>query len=344
MPTDERTALVVSSTYSKPDPRIERHMDYLRRAGWTVGFVGQRPGSRLGRFRTTWNVITTIRRRRPNVVILPNPELHVLGSIAARLFGVRPVIDIQEDYRKVAMAREWIPRVLRPIVGIGAGWWEGAGRRLAAQVVVAAPELRKHDDHLVMNMPDPDAVGEGHQHQPGRVVYVGDVTIARGALEMVRVLAALGPGHELLVIGGSDNRTRDQMESLARELGVIDRLAMPGRVDHVEAWDMASRATAGLCLLRPVPAYMEAVATKIFEYTAHGVPPVVSDLPGQSRFVADIHPDLACASAADAARVIQRLDNDVAFRKEIVEKGRRIARDRWARHRPDLALQRAVAP
>lgn len=302
------------------------------------------PRRRTGRLITSVQTVVDMIRRDPVTAVLVSPELHVVGSLVARLRGIRAVIDIHEDYSKAAAAREWIPAWLRPLASALAGAWEWLGRKLATAVVVAAPELRRDGDHLVMNIPDP----EGFPHVGGEpstlVVYVGDVTKARGALDMVAVLGALDEDYTLLVVGRVDEGTREEMERLASSLGALDRLLLPGRMDHGQAWAEAANAVAGLCLLQPAPAYREAVATKIFEYMLAGIPPVVSDLPGQAALVSRIHPDLVCSTPEDAAAVIRRLGEEPDFRKGIAEKAGGLAQQIWEEARPDLALQRAVAP
>lgn len=126
--------------------------------------------------------------------------------------------------------------------------------------------------------------------------------------------------------------------------GTAHQIEVTGRLDHSEAWRLAGGALAGLNLLRPVPAYRDAVATKLWEYLAVGTPPVVSDLPGQAHLVSGLDPQLVCRSIDDAVSVITALSRDVARRRRIAESGRRLVEEAWAKNRPDLALQGAVAP
>lgn len=333
---------VATSAHWPGDPRLQSHVTYLSRAGWRAEILAHHPNRRIGRVLTSLRVVADMFRRRPSAVILVDPELHVIGSLAARFRGIRAVIDIHEDYSKAAAAREWIPEWLRPVVSVLARAWEWLGRRLADAVVVAAPELYREGDHLVMNIPDPTGFPRGEATSSGLVVYVGDVTRSRGALDMVSVLGALGEDHTLLLVGPVDEETRREMESLASSLGVSDHLLMPGRMDHAEAWGQAASAVAGLCLLHPLPAYRDAVATKVFEYMAAGIPPVVSDLPAQAALIQRIHPDLVCTTPEDASSVILRLSQDPEFREQVAEQARKLARERWEQARPDLAIQRAV--
>ena len=334
---------VVSSAHWQGDPRLNRHVAYLQAAGIEAEFVTTKSSS--GRVASAVNAVVTVMRLRSPVVILPNPELFLFGTLAARLTGKRPVIDIHEDYPKVAAARQWIPDLARPLVGWLAGLFTWLGRILAWRIVVAAPELASPGDYLVLNVPDPGSFSpSASAGSSRRLVYVGDVTVARGVLEMVDTLGELDAEFELVVIGAVDDETRRLVTSKASKLGVTDRLNLAGRLPHAEAWALARESVAGLNPLRPVPAYREAVATKLWEYMAAGLPPLVSDLPGQSAVVSEIDPALVCATAKEFAEQAIRLSRDTGFREEVVTTGLEMVNRKWSEHRPDLTIQEAVTP
>jgi glycosyltransferase involved in cell wall biosynthesis len=333
--------VIVTSAHWEGDARLNRHLRFLREAGHSCQLVGRSDQPRVRAMISALRVITTT---RAELVILPDPELFVLGSVAARLTGKRPLIDIHENYPKTAAERSWVPAPFRPIIAMAARLTVEVGRRLAWRVVVAAPELARSDDTLVSHAQNPaDYLPNPGSPQP-QLVYVGEVTPARGAFEMIEMLAQLDPRFDLVIVGKAVGETKTAIEAMALRLGVSDRVSLAGRLPHEEAWDKARHALAGLNLLRPVPAYREAVATKILEYMAAGLPPVVSDLPGQAALVSQIHPDLVCGDIEAAASIVQRLWEDPVLRQEIVDRGRELVSTMWAEQRPDLALQRAVSP
>lgn len=332
---------VVTTSHWEGDPRLNRHVRYLRAAGFEGELVVTTSQSKL---RSLLRGIGRIVRSDPEVILLPDPELFVFGSLAARLSGKRPVIDIHEDYPKTAAERPWIPGVLRPAVALFATLVMVLGRLLAWRVIVAAPQLARGGDILVLNIPDPGDFSVDDTPRLQQVVYVGEVFPARGTMEMVRLLAHLPEDVRLLVIGNVSPETRGEMLALVEELEVAERLELTGRLPHSESWDLASGSLAGLALLQPAPAYIGAVATKLWEYMAAGIPPVVSNLPGQAGVVEKIHPDLVCSTPEKAAEVITRLAQDPAFRDEVVARGRALVEEEWERTRPDQALQEAVAP
>jgi glycosyltransferase involved in cell wall biosynthesis len=333
--------LILSTAHWSEDPRLNRHAHYLRESGVETDLVALESDSKTGRLRNVIRAIVEMRRLRPDAVILPDPELFVLGSLAARMFGIRPVIDIHEDFAKASASRDWIPRRLKPVVGGLAKLNDLLARRIAAGVVVAAPELASPGAILVSNIPDPD------QFQPRiadfgepTVIYIGDVTVARGALEIAK-LAGLLPDVRFRVIGPISDDLRAQMISIA---GPNARIDLTGRLAHSEAWSFASGAVAGLSPLRPLPAYRNAMATKLWEYGAAGIPPVVTDLPGQRSFVTNIDPSLAQSDIGEIASVIRRLTTDADWQSDVARKARLYAESGWERNRPDHAIVGAVQP
>jgi glycosyltransferase involved in cell wall biosynthesis len=332
---------IVTSSHWSGDPRLNRHVRYLKQGGHRAELV-----SFAGRPKTAalWKALRTIATSSSTHVLLPDPELFLLGSLTARLTGKRPVIDIHEDYPKAAMARTWVPDRARPLVKVLASLAVTAGRTASWRVLVAAPELARPGDRVALNIPDPASLPFTSHDGSHRIVYVGDVTEARGALAMVEALSELDGSFRLSLIGRVGDETRRAISSLADRLDVADRIELTGQLEHDRAWSAARGALAGLNLLQPVPAYREAVATKLWEYLAVGLPPVVSDLPGQRRVVGSLDPDLVVGSPSEAAAVLHELSRDPARRTALAVEARRIAEQAWEENRPDLVVQRVFEP
>lgn len=332
---------IVSTAHWHGDPRLNRHISYLAAAGHRVALTTfsdtSRPAALVRAIREIWN-------RDHRIVILPDPELFVLGSLIARLRRTRPVIDIHEDYAKAAMARTWVPDWMRPIVRILAALNTRLGRGAAWRTMTAAPELNQRGDYLVLNLPDPDLIVARPYEGANKVVYVGDLTVARGAVQMVEAMSHVNAELDLVMIGPASDDVADAIHATATRLGVSANVQMRGRMTHNEAWDLAAGALAGLNLLSDVPAYREAVATKVWEYMAHGIPPIVSDLPGQRRIVSKIDEALVCKTVADTAEVIEALAGDHLRRQELGRAARSLLERAWSENRPDLVVQSVVEP
>lgn len=332
---------IISTAHWEGDPRLNRHVRYLEAGGHRatlITFANEKRATALGR------ALLAITRSKSEIVMLPDPELFLLGSVAARLSGKRPVIDIHEDYPRAAMARPWVPAVARPVVRVMADIAVRTGRLAAWRVMVAATELALRGDFVVLNIPNPATIEFGQHDGSKRLVYVGDLTQARGALDMIDLLAELDDDFELRLIGSAGEELATLLTSRAEKLGVALRVETTGRLSHREAWEAARGALAGLNLLRPVPAYRDAVATKLWEYLAAGLPPIVTDLPGQAKLIGRLDIELVCASSAEAAAIARMLTEDPVRRAELATRGRRMVESAWEEERPDLAVQAVVEP
>ena len=332
---------IVTTRHWRGDPRLNRHAEYLRTGGHSVETLSF---ADRGRIRSLISAGGSVLSTKADAVILPDPDFFAIGALFARIRGLKPVIDIHEDYPKVARNRAWIPHVLRAVVSIAGRWLVALGRFFARDVIVAAPQLSRSGDTIVLNVADPAGFRATPDKDRKLLVYVGDITIARGALDMLQALAGLPREYKLTLIGPVSRATRAELERSSAELGVSDRLQLRGRLEHEEAWQVASSAQFGLSLLQDTPAYREAVATKLWEYMASGVVPIVSDLPGQRALVAQIDPELACSGPAQVADLIIRLERNPQRTIALSRRARAIAEEKWAETRPDLAIQGVFDP
>lgn len=299
------SVLIATSGHDAEDGRLVRHETVLAEAGHEAMVVAAGFSRRRTRFvRAIPWLISLLRTHRPDVVILPDPELFVPGPIVARLLGVRAVVDIHEDYAAVASNRDWIPRWLAPLMRGPVRLWVGIGRRLAHATLVAADHLAVRDDRVVLNLPLavlPPAEAVRHE-----LVYVGSVTRARGALEMVDL--ASEAGLPLVLIGPVSDETRAEIEAHAAARSAT--VTMTGRLGYAESWRRAAGAVAGLSLLQDVDAYRPAIPTKIYEYMASGIPVVATPLPRVASLLEDTGAGWVMASPSDGAAVIGRVLDD----------------------------------
>lgn len=161
---------------------------------------------------------------------------------------------------------------------------------------------------------------------------------------MVELLTELDETFDLRLVGSVSPSLAEELGSRAEQLGVAERIEMTGRLEHEDAWAAARGSLAGLNLLRPVPAYREAVATKLWEYLAAGIPPIVSDLPGQARLIQNLDGSLVCGSVSEAAATVSELSREPDRRADLGRRGRRLIEEAWESRRPDLVIQSIVEP
>jgi glycosyltransferase involved in cell wall biosynthesis len=355
--------LVVTVVHHPEDSRIRhRQINALLDAEWRVTYAAPFAGYGLnvastdvrlrqlelpraaGRRRVrAWRAARSLLKSegpRHDLVLLHDPEL--LAAIPRR--GLPPVVwDVHEDTAAAVTLKPWLPRPLRPIVkGLIQRAERSAERRVHLILAEHAYQDRFKHQHLVV--PNVNVVPEvvPLPDQP-RAVYVGSLTRARGAFDMIevaRMVAAKTHGEvKLLLIGPAPDDVATSLHDAAAD-GVLDWL---GFVPSDHAMQHVKGSLAGLSLLRDEPNYRVSLPTKVVEYMAHGIPVITTPLPLARDLVAEIGCGITVPfdDPSAAAQAILDLWNNSERRHKMGAVGHAAARERydWATHARDYTTQ-----
>jgi len=283
------------------------------------------------------------RRFHASVYHIHDPELLPVAWLLARS-GRTVVYDAHEDTPAQILDKEWITRSLRrPIAWAFDRIERRIARRLAA-VVVATEKIAERfpGSTVVHNYPDLDEIPVRGVRAPSeevRLVYVGGLTRARGALAMTRAMPLVHSVRTVLEIVGAVRppALADELRGLAGSA----RTRLHGHLPWDEAWRFVSdQADIGLLLYQPARNHVAALPTKLFEYMASGLPVIASDFPlwrgilegSGAGLVVDPEDPHAIAAAVD------RLAADPEGRRDMGERARRAVAERynWAREAAKL--------
>jgi glycosyltransferase involved in cell wall biosynthesis len=151
------------------------------------------------------------------------------------------------------------------------------------------------------------------------IVGVGRLVRLKGFDVLIRALARLPAGLEARLVILGEGEARPELESLVAELGLRDRVELPGATRNPWRWMSRARVVA-------VPSRSEAFPTVIGEALALSSPVVaarcssgVAEYLEEGRSGVLVPPDDVDALAAALARVI----SDAALRVRLAEEGRR---------------------
>jgi glycosyltransferase involved in cell wall biosynthesis len=160
-------------------------------------------------------------------------------------------------------------------------------------------------------------------------------------MELIRAFAQLRVGSARLRIAGSGPR-RIELEALARELGVADRVEFLGSVSSI----VPQLRWADVLVL---PSYVEGIPRIVMEAFAAGVPVIASDIPGTRELVENMRTGLlvtpgepeqitaALHTLADKSDLGHSLAHAARDRIEQDFSARRVAEDYTAEYRALVA-------
>jgi glycosyltransferase involved in cell wall biosynthesis len=117
------------------------------------------------------------------------------------------------------------------------------------------------------------------------ILYQGAVNIGRGLEEIIRAMEHLAD-LRLIIIGDGD--IRKELTKLVQDLGVGDRVCLPGRIPFENLAWYTRQATLGISIEQDIGLnYRYALPNKLFDYMQAGLPVLASDLPEIRRVVED---------------------------------------------------------
>jgi glycosyltransferase involved in cell wall biosynthesis len=220
-----------------------------------------------------------------DVASLHDPEM-LPFALAAGLMHRRIVFDVHENVPAQLETKPWIPRPLRRPAAAIARWMLLAVER-RGHVTLAEEgysDLFRRDHPVFPNYISGTPPKPRDPDDDVGIVYLGDVTEARGLVLAVEAVALAG-ARTMTVMGRCSVELRRRLLGIATRHGLD--LKLHGFVTPNDALRITSGASMGLAPLLDLPNYARSLPTKVLEYLAVGVPTLASDLPGTRDAVGD---------------------------------------------------------
>lgn len=230
-----------------------------------------------------WDAWRRLRSLRPAVIHGHDPELIPLLVAYRRANpSVRVIFDAHESLPKQVAGKPYLPPRLRPLVARVARGLEQLADRGLDGIVVATPHIAESftnpNTTLVQNFPwlrDFPTPTEypGHNH-PIELSYVGAISRGRGSEVMGRLPRLMNEPAKVVAAGILASDAREEIENRER-----DGVEFRGKLAPEEVPALIAHSNVGLCLLQPLPNYLESQATKMYEYMAAARPFIASNFP-----------------------------------------------------------------
>jgi alpha-1,3-mannosyltransferase len=143
------------------------------------------------------------------------------------------------------------------------------------QILLEACRVPDKDIRLFLNALDLHALQQIEPTpEPGRILVFGRIDTHKGHADLLRALASVGGAWTLDVVGAGPEALIAELQALASELGLAERVRWHGEVDDDTLKSMLSRAWL-VCF----PSQFEGFGLALVEAMAAGCNVLVSDLP-----------------------------------------------------------------
>jgi glycosyltransferase involved in cell wall biosynthesis len=279
--------------------------------------------------RVTW---FSLRRGYRCVQVDNLPDFLVFIAIVARMRGARVVLFMYELMPEMTCSRLQA-MAGHPLVRLTAWLEQRAIAWVDAVIIVNDPCRRRlvergADPGKVMVVPNSQpvrpAVAATAPAGPPSLITHATLIERYGVQVAIHALAALRarrPETKLSVLGDGDHRP--QLEQLAKDLGLGDRIEFTGFLPWEETMARIRASTVGIVPVLPDGYGEFLLPNKLFDYVAEGIPAVCSRLPTiQEYFPADAVAYFEPGDPAALAAQVARLLRDANLRRVQAEKAR----------------------
>lgn len=308
----------MSGGHDVADARLHRIVLALVRRGLRVevrglgsaadapaGVASVRVHARGGLLRRLLDAVVLPWVARGHVLLVIAPEMVPMALVASVVRRRRLVVDVYEDYAKLAHDRP-----LSPVVRWCAVAWVRIAAALSARADVTSvaddhvPPLRARCRHVVRNLPDLSHLAPvSEPDATPRAVYIGDVRTTRGLRTMLDAVVS-APAWTLDIVGPVAPADQAWLDEWMATSPAAGRVRLLGRLPPAEAWLLARGAWVGLSLLDDTPAFREAMPSKMYEYAAAGLPVVATPLPRVAAMLDESKAGVIVRDAAETASLL----------------------------------------
>jgi glycosyltransferase involved in cell wall biosynthesis len=298
-----------------------------------------------------WAATREHRRRRYAMVEVHSlPDYLVFAALPIKLSGVPVLLDLHEAMPEFFRTR--FPRAANPISYRLLRLQEKLSIAFANEVMTVNETLAERlrglgvkPDRVTVALNSPDLALFNPIAHPRRefmadgtlrLVYTGAITPTYELDVVMRAMAAIAgsrPGLPLTAAFYGRGDTLPELEALAGELGIADRVSFPGRIPIEEVPRAVAEADIGVAPTRLDAFTGMSLSTKLLEYAAMEKPVVASRLPTVERyFAADTLSIYEPGDPASLAATILGLVDDAPGRQARIDRTReRVDELSWTR-------------
>ncbi|MBC2176423.1 glycosyltransferase family 4 protein [Listeria booriae] len=241
--------------------------------------------------------------------------------------------DMHENFPADIETKTWIPALLRKPLKKWILRMEKHTMASCDHIIFAEESYLASYEHIdckkttIYNYPTyMEAIPKTASESPFTLIYVGSITEDRGIFEMLELIRRLQEkrptAYCLKLLGPMTNSLEIEVQEFITKHKLEAVVQVYGRVPYPEIWQAYAASDLGLCLLHPIPNYLQSMATKLYEYMAASLPILASDFPDWQNFI-EKHQSGAVSSPFDTEKLISEVEKRAANPHLYAQEGER---------------------
>lgn len=350
---DSNLIFVFSSVHYWEDTRIlSKEIKSLRSSGKNIDYYAIGPkrndfniegvnvhllkeGSKMDRPNRWLSLVTAALASEAKYYHFHDPELlYVAKKIRKHKPNAIIIYDMHEYFYGQLSTKEWIPSLIRKPVSKIAQFLEKRWMKNCNGVIFAENSYAQYFENFtgfkmnLLNYPIWVPKINVEKSSVFTLIYVGDITEDRNIFGMVEIVKLLKAKNnvpfQLKLIGSIHPTLKKKVLDKIIEYKLEEVIKWYGRLPYEQIWEHCFSANVGLCLLKPIPNYVDSMATKIFEYMAAEIPVIASDFPSWEKLINE-H---SCGFTSDplnsenVVSIIEKIENSPVLAKQLGVNGR----------------------
>lgn len=358
----------LSSVHRADDLRIfTKEACSLAKAGFIVSLIAQaekderkknvsiyhlrQVTKRWHRIFRLWDIWRLVRRLKPKLVHLHDPELLLLVPFMKQRFSVPVIFDAHEIVAKDIRSKYWLPVWLRPVLAslytvferILFQWIDGLVI-VSDQFISDYAAFPQNRIAVVRNYPVfAEMPAKRIEKNRAKLIYVGRATPIRGVEEMIGALSMVVHRNSILeLIGPVDEVYKNKLSELIRSHNLADRVQITVTTDQERISRALQEAQIGLVLNHPVPNHLDSLPTKAFTYMMNRIPLIASDIPIWKKVIGKVGCGITVdpLNTKEIGNAIDRLLDNPELGNQMGENGYRAVKNRfnWNREFENLLV------
>ncbi len=239
-----------------------------------------------------------IKKHKPDVIHFHDPELMILMWFVKKRFKCKVIFDIHESIAYSFNRRKWIPNILKPVLPWLYNLVESFFiKDLDVKIIVLElfKELYGTEAKVIMNYPLLSSNQNIKKEFNDKInfVYVGVIMRERGFPKILQIFLTLAERYNNVhfnLIGKIDTKDlEEEITSFIRNNNLNNNITLHGVLHIKDVYTILEKSHLGFALLEPNNSFFNALATKIFDYMANGVPYIVSDFSIYQKYTNENH-------------------------------------------------------